>query len=299
MTRFFPRIGLIGKQGDLRVGGTVAQLTNCLGIQGLQVVLAAGLGQVAGVNHPEYPVGELGGVCDLVVVIGGDGTFLHAARAVAPFGIPLVGINLGRLGFLADISPERMCDCLSQILNGHFEAEQRSLLMVRHRENPPVTALNDVVIHRWQSARMIEFEIAIDGTFVNAQRADGLIVSTPTGSTAYAMAGGGPLLHPSLDAILLVSICPHTFSNRPLVVPGRSQLQVRLMGQADNPVLVTFDGQINQPLPPGDSLLISQSPHPVRLLHPLGHNHFELLRAKMGWSGHPALLPSQQPSQIC
>jgi NAD+ kinase len=259
----------------------------------------AGLPAGTGLN-PE----DLGRRCDLVVVVGGDGTLLGAARTLAGFGVPLVGINLGRLGFLADVSPDQIEGCLDRILDGAYFEEARWMLSARVEPEPldaptappgtatmqdtPLLALNDVVIHKWNTARMIEFETYIDGVFVNAQRSDGIIIATPTGSTAYALSGGGPLLHPALDLIALVSICPHTLSNRPLVVAGGSHIEIRVCGFDAGHAEVTCDGQTSLALTPGERVRIERTPHPVRLLHPKGHDHYKILRAKLGWGGHPA-----------
>jgi NAD+ kinase len=232
----FRTIGIIGKQGNAAgVGDTLARLNAHLSLRGLGVLLDAEsarlLGQPATAG---LPVAVLGSRSDLVVVVGGDGTLLHAARAMAGHQVPLLGINLGRLGFLVDISPDHIESALDAILAGEYETDARALLsaVVVTDSDPQraYAALNDVVIHKWNTARMIEFETYIDGVFVNAQRSDGLIVATPTGSTAYALSGGGPLVDPALDAILLVPICPHDLSNRPLVVPGGSRIEIRVCG---------------------------------------------------------------------
>ena len=169
---------------------------------------------------------ELAGNCDLAIVVGGDGTLLSAARQLADHRIPLLGVNLGRLGFLVDITPDDIADALSAVLEGKYEEDQRFLLRAEVAGHPPTLALNDVVLHKWNIARMIEFETWIDARFVYTQRSDGLVISTPTGSTAYALSGGGPLMTPELDAIALVPICPHTLSNRPIVVGADSKIEI-------------------------------------------------------------------------
>jgi NAD+ kinase len=233
----------------------------------------------------------MGERCSLVIVVGGDGTLLRAARAMAGSTLPLVGINLGRLGFLVDISPDAIESCLDAILAGDYTEEPRCMLAatITHGtgQEDAYVALNDVVIHRWNTARMIELETYIDGVFVNAQRSDGIIVSTPTGSTAYALSGGGPLLHPSLDALLLVPICPHTLSNRPLVVDGASRIEIRVCGFDQGNVRVTCDGQTDLSLEPDSRVVIGKAPRPLSLLHPRGYEYYEILRAKLGWGGHP------------
>jgi NAD+ kinase len=313
----FQTIGIIGKSGDPeRVTPTLERLVRHLEQRGRAVLCDATstalLGRPADLAHSGE---ELGRSCDLVVVVGGDGTLLGAARAMAAFNVPLVGINLGRLGFLADVSPDQIEGCLDRILEGAFAEEARCLLTARlaawegagsdtvlgptQPACQDMLALNDVVIHKWNTARVIEFETYINGSFVNAQRSDGIIIATPTGSTAYALSGGGPLVHPSLDVIVLVSICPHTLSNRPLVVPGDSRIEIRIAGFDQGRVHVTCDGQTNQAPGPCARILVRKAPKPARLLHPRGHDHYAILRAKLGWGGHvPANTgdQSQDPS---
>jgi len=232
---------------------------------------------------------QLGQQCDLAIVVGGDGTLLHSARELVSSGIPLLGINLGRLGFLVDISPERMCDMLGAILDGEYEQEERMLLRCNVGKQPFQLALNDVVVHKWNIARMIEFETWVNEGFIDAQRSDGLIISTPTGSTAYALSGGGPLLSPGLNAIALVPICPHTLSNRPIVVHGRSDIRISVSGKTDPAhVRVTCDGQESLTVAPGEDIHIRCHDRPLHLLHPSGHDHFQILRAKLGWGEPPS-----------
>jgi NAD+ kinase len=296
MASTFGNIGIIGKLGDARLSRTLHRLTAYLKAQRCHVWLdEASHSLLADSSLPRSPVAELGRRCDLVIVVGGDGTLLHAARILAASGVALFGINLGRLGFLVDVSPEGLEKALDQILAGAFVEEQRFLLesriAARVGEGEKSLALNDVVVHRWNSARMIEFETYVDGSFVNAQRSDGLIVSTPTGSTAYALSGGGPLLHPTLNALLLVPICPHTLSNRPLAVSGDSRVEIRICGCDHEHVRVTCDGQATRPIRPGETVYLCKSEHPIRLLHPENHDHYQILRAKLGWGGHPQTLP--------
>jgi NAD+ kinase len=283
MSKSFETIALVGKHGDAAPQETIAKLSRFLVERGHQVVLedttprrSPGHGlQIATLE-------EIGGQCDLAIVVGGDGTLLRTARSLAEYDVPLLGINLGRLGFLVDVSPDTMLTTLGAIFSGHYEEENRSLLVARI-DGQMATALNDVVVHKWNSARMIEFETYIDGTFVDVQRSDGLIISTPTGSTAYALSGGGPLLHPDLDATLLVPICPHRLSNRPIVVSGRSIIEIRVCGHTElSHVRVTCDGQTCLSL--GENRIrVEKYDHQVRLIHPSGHDHFEILRAKLGW----------------
>ncbi|MFD2110699.1 NAD(+) kinase [Thiorhodococcus fuscus] len=289
----FQTVGIVAKQGDPeRVQRTLHRLVHHLRSHTLEVLLDAEGAHLIGADvGAAVAASELGARCDLIIIVGGDGTLLHAARSMAAYEVPLVGINLGRLGFLVDVSPDAIETTIDQMIAGEFESESRSMLraLVRasERTSEPYPAFNEVAIHKWNTARMIEFETYIDGVFVNSQRSDGLIVSTPTGSTAYALSGGGPLVDPALDAILLVPICPHDLSNRPLVVPGNRRIEIRVLGHDLGHVQVTCDGQTIRQLPPESIVEIARHPNQVRLLHPKGHDHYKILRAKLHW-GHNA-----------
>ncbi|MCU7876779.1 MAG: NAD(+) kinase [Candidatus Thiodiazotropha sp. (ex. Lucinoma kazani)] len=292
MHKRFQQIGLIGKHGDPMVKETLLRLYDYLISQQREVVIEeATCRLLEGKPLPGVPEIELPRHSDLVIVVGGDGTLLHAARVLASQNIPLLGINLGRLGFLVDLSPDQMMPRLDEILNGQYEQECRFLLEVSMGdESSPhqnILAFNDVVLHKWNIARMIEFETYVDDQLVNDQRSDGLIVSTPTGSTAYALSGGGPLLYPSLNAIVMVPICPHTLSNRPIVVDGDSEIEIRLNPAHTEDVQITCDGQTTIPAMPGEVIHIRKAEHQVRLIHPKGYNYYSILRAKLGWSENP------------
>lgn len=281
----FQHIGLIAKPNDLRLKDTLRALYRFL--LELQLTVYTDT-NAAGILHTEAQTpAQMGKVCELAIVVGGDGTFLHTARELIQYDIPLVGVNLGRLGFLVDISPKQMQASISSILQGEYMEDRRFLLQATIGKDRQLLAFNDVVLHKWNIARMIEFETSINGQFVDSQRSDGIIVSTPTGSTAYALSGGGPLLEPSLDAIVLVPICPHRLSNRPIVVHGDSEISINSCGRTDPAhVRVTCDGQASEQLYPGDKLVVRKHPKPIRLFHPKDHDHFNLLRAKLGWGGH-------------
>jgi NAD+ kinase len=284
----FRRIGLIAKPDDPRLPDVVSKLLALLQQRGLEVVADPAAAAAADGRLDSMTLEALGRHCDLAVVMGGDGTLLAAGRRLADTDIPLVGVNLGRLGFLVDISPELAQQALAAILDGNFREDRRDLLEARIGNAHTALALNDVVLHKWNTARMIEFETWIDGRYVETQRSDGLIVSTPTGSTAYALSGGGPLLEPSLDAIALVPICPHRLSNRPIVVNGSAEIEIRVCGRTDpGQVRITCDGQEGLEPTAGESLLIRKHSHSVRLFHPQDHDHFQLLRAKLGWGDQP------------
>ena len=231
---------------------------------------------------------EIGEHCDLVIVVGGDGSMLSAARTMAAYEVPVLGVNRGRLGFLTDISPDEINVKVAEVLDGHYDKEHRFLLdVVVMRDGEPVgraDALNDAVVNSGTSAQMIEFALYVNEIFVYRQRADGLIVSTPTGSTAYSLSGGGPIMHPALDAIVLVPMFPHTLTSRPIVVDGSSEIRIEITESNKINPPVTCDGQVNMTAQPGDSVHVYKKPHQLILIHPLEHSFYESCRDKLGWS---------------
>ena len=288
----FNTVGIIGKFRDTTVGETISTVHKVLKERGCEVLLD----EVSAMVLPELDMtvadrDEIGEQADLVIVVGGDGTFLNAARTMNDYGVPLLGINLGRLGFLTDIHSEKIHGRLNAILDGEYVEEERFLLHGRFEyehddgEIASSDAFNDIIVHKGHVARMIELDLYINGQYVNTQRADGLIVSTPTGSTAYSLSGGGPILHPGLDAIVLVPICPHTMSQRPIVINAESNIEIRVSDKNHGDALVTCDGQLNVNLGIGDCVRISKKKTPVRMIHPADYNYYEILRQKLHW-GH-------------
>ncbi len=284
----FRRIAVIAKPEEAEhLRRTLSVLHELLTERRLTLLPDARCAAVLGLGEGRS-IEDLAQDCDLAVVVGGDGTLLHAARVMTAHEVPLLGVNLGRLGFLVDINPTEIRNTLSAVLDGEFDEDKRFLLNACLGEQPPALAFNDVVLHKWNIARMIEFETWIDGRFVYTQRSDGLIVSTPTGSTAYALSGGGPLLTPKLDAVALVPICPHTLSNRPIVIHADSIIEISVCGQTDpQDVRVTCDGATSLTFRDCEQLRITRHPTPVRLLHPIGYDHYNVLRAKLGWGELP------------
>lgn len=291
MSDLFHTIGLLAKPVPA-VTETLGRLADFLLARGHRVLLGQHtMALLPGGGLPELPPAELAAAADLLITVGGDGTLLAAARLLANHGIPLLGINLGRLGFLTDISPGEMTRRLAPMLAGDFDEEHRFLLRTEIRRHGDAVAselaLNDAVIHKWNTGRLIEFETYVNGHFVDSQRSDGMIISTPTGSSAYALSGGGPLMVPGLDALLLVPICPHTLSNRPMVVGGDSVIDLVVCGATDPAnVRVSCDGQPGLAIDLGDSIRIQRHPQYIRLIHPRGHDHFDVMRAKLGWGEH-------------
>jgi NAD+ kinase len=229
----------------------------------------------------------MGQSCDLVIVVGGDGSLLGAARELAQSSVAVLGINRGNLGFLTDICPDEIEQKVGEVLRGEYHTEPRFLIeALVKRDGEPIgsgAALNDIILHPGQAARMIRFELYIEGQFAYSQRSDGLIVSTPTGSTAYALSGGGPIMHPRLDALVLVPVFPHTLTSRPIVVDGNSELKIVVAERNETHPLISCDGQHQIPCLPGDVISIRKKPHKLQLIHPLSYDFYESCRSKLGW----------------
>jgi len=284
----FRNIGIIGRLGSAQVIETLKQLNLFLIEKGYKVILESETANILpGHGMQVSSKTSIGEVCDMVIVVGGDGCMLGAARALAKSNVPVLGINRGHLGFLTDISPDEFEIKVTDVLNGDFTSEKRFLIDgFIDRDGSTIesgSALNDIVLHRGKSVRMIEFELYIDGHFVYSQRSDGLIVSTPTGSTAYALSGGGPIMHPKLDAVVLVPMFPHTLSSRPIVVDGKSEIKIVIGRNNELYPQLSFDGQNNKTLSPGDTLYVRKKNHQLHLIHPFNHDFYETCRSKLGW----------------
>lgn len=281
----FQQIGIFGKPGDPDVAETITRIAKHVTRSGRNVTLADDLAGVAA-DLPRQPREALAASIELAIVVGGDGTLLYAARLLADHDVPILGVNRGRLGFLVDVSPGNLAE-IDTVLAGEFTEDSRMLLDAEIHAGEQVlsrgTALNDVVLHRWNTARMIEFDIYVDGELLNSHRSDGLIISTPTGSTAYAMAGGGPIIHPDVNAIALVPICPHTLSIRPLVLSADSSVEITVPPEAFKHIRVSCDGQEDLGMVNGGHLVIRKRARKVMLVHPPQYRYFEILRAKLRW----------------
>ncbi len=284
-------IALVVRQNTVGIDASVKSIVDFLQDAGHSVVFEA---ETAA--HLRYPgvgamtAAEIGAQAAAAIVIGGDGTMLGIARQLAPFNVPLIGINQGRLGFMTDIPLERMLPVLAEILGGAFKAERRTLLEGQVLRNGNVIhfgmAINDVVVSRGGGSGMAELKVDVDGHFMYNQRSDGLIIATPTGSTAYALSAGGPLLHPSLGGIVLVPIAPHALSNRPIVLPDSSEIVVEIMRGRD--ISVNFDMQTFASLMTQDRIVIRRSPHTMTFLHPEGWTYYDTLREKLHWNEYPS-----------
>lgn len=284
----FKQIGLIGRPGHAGVIATLNRLIEFLQSRNLDIVLEQSTAELIPEHKlPVFKRYELGSECDLVVVVGGDGSMLNAARVLVNHDVPVLGINRGRLGFLTDIRPDEIESALGTVLDGEYREERRFMLEFEvYRDDnrlPGGSALNDVVLHPGTAAQMIEFELFIDGQFVNSQQSDGLIVATPTGSTAYSLSAGGPIMHPSLNAVVLVPMYPHTLSSRPLVVDADNEIKIVVVKQRSISPLVSCDGAVRFHTEPGDEILIRKKSDPLRLVHPLDYNYYEVCRSKLGW----------------
>ncbi|MEC9406281.1 MAG: NAD(+) kinase [Abyssibacter sp.] len=280
----FRHIGIIAKRDDAAVLTTVERLARYLLERGLLIYpdpVAAPVTEATPVSRA-----EMGPHCDLCIVVGGDGTLLDAGRYMAPHDVPIVGVNRGRLGFMVDVSPDDMSARLDEILDGQGIREDRLMIEAQPDvQGDPIKrflALNDVVVRNRAFARLLEFDTRINGEFVTRHRADGIVISTPTGSTAYALSSGGPIVHTGIDALTLVPICPHTLSDRPLVINANSELEVVVHGD-NTEALVTWDGQVSHPLAGGDRIRIRASDKRMTLIHPPGYDYFHILRSKLHW----------------
>ena len=283
----FAHVAIVGKYQAPGARNAVEEIAHFLHDEGCDVSLERDTAANTGLlQYPALDVAAMGDACDLALVVGGDGTMLGIGRQLARYGVPLVGINQGRLGFITDIPFGSYRENLRPILRGEFQEDARSLMAATvWRDGRCVfqaTALNDVVVSRGSVASMIELRVEVDGHFVANQRADGLIIATPTGSTAYSLSAGGPLIHPDIGGWVMVPIAPHTLSNRPVVIPSHSEIAVEIVSGRD--ASANFDMQSLTSLLHGDRIVVRRSEHALRLLHPVGWSYFDTLRKKLHWN---------------
>ena len=298
----FSNIGLTGRLSSEKAQRTTHKLIDFLLKQSIEVAISNELAAILGrvdIAHGDEEF--LGTNSDLVIVVGGDGSMLGAARAMVDYQVPLLGVNRGRLGFLTDIMPSEIEEKVMVVLEGDYISETRFMLeMTVLRNNDVVStghALNDIVLHQGRHLRMIEFELYVDNEFVYSQSSDGLIVSTPTGSTAYALSGGGPLMHPNLDAIGLVPLNAHSLTSRPIAVAGSSEIRLLVGNEAVTIMQATCDGQIYHRVRPNDQIIIRKKETQLRLIHPSDHNYYETCRRKLDWGKHLTEKHSSQNSR--
>lgn len=283
----FRHVALIGKYHAQGSRSALEEIAHFLSTQGCSVALEQDTAANTGLTQfPTLDTAGIGSQCDLALVVGGDGTMLGIGRLLAEFGMPLIGINQGRLGFITDIAFEDYKDALIPMLRGEFEEDRRWMMQADvMRDGQCVfsaTAMNDVVVNRGTTAGMVELRVEVDGRFVANQRADGLIIASPTGSTAYALSAGGPLMHPSIAGWVLVPIAPHTLTNRPIVLSDAGEITVELVAGRD--ASANFDMQSLASLQHGDRITVRRSPHQMRFLHPKGWSYFDTLRKKLHWN---------------
>ncbi len=286
----FRTVALIGKYQSREIAESLLSLAAFLSQRGVEVLVEETTAEAVGaVGFAVASYETIGARAELAVILGGDGTMLNAARRLAEFEVPLVGINQGRLGFMTDIALDSMIESVTALLEGRFVREQRFLLNAEVlRDGKPafqMLALNDVVVNKGEIGRMIELEVKVDGELIHVLRADGLIVSTPTGSTAYALSANGPILHPSVPGIAIVPLCPHALSNRPITVSDNSTIEIVLVPPHE--ARVHFDGQTRFEARAGDVVRATRSNHGITLLHPPGYSYFAMLREKLHWSSTP------------
>ncbi|GGI73506.1 NAD(+) kinase [Shewanella gelidii] len=287
MTTKFKTIGLIGKPHHQGTSQTLKRLHHWLSMQGYTILIEERVAADVQSDVEVVDLLELGERCDLAIVIGGDGNMLGAARVLARFDICVIGVNRGNLGFLTDLPPDTFEEMLAKVLDGEFDTEERFLLEAEVHRHGQIkssnSAVNEAVLHPGKIAHMIEFEVYIDDQFMYSQRADGMIVSTPTGSTAYSLSAGGAILTPNLQALILVPMFPHTLSCRPIVVDAASTIKLVVSPDNGENLEVSCDGHVNLAILPGDEIIIRRSRENLRLIHPKGHNYFHVLRNKLGW----------------
>lgn len=289
MSSAFSTIGVISRRDSPEILDSVIAVSECLQRQGARVIVEDATARaLPGYRGAEAPRSALGQRADLIVVVGGDGSLLGVARDLAHYGVPVLGVNRGGLGFLADIPPDQVDTRLPAVLAGRYTTEDHFLLDARVLHDGVETgrspALNDVVVNVGAMARMMEFSLWVDGQFVYDQRSDGLIVASPTGSTAYALSAGGPIMHPSLDAIVIVPMFPHTLTSRPLVVRGQSEIRVVVGDPGTLEGNVSCDSQVDFPLKPGAEVVIRKYQTPLRLIYHVDHNFYESCRSKLDWA---------------
>ena len=281
----FKRIALLGRHTDVRVAEPMRALALHLTGAGHTVLAADTLGLE--LDAERVPEETLCDRADLAIAIGGDGTILYASRLARETGTPILGVNRGRLGFLADITPDEMIDSVDQVLAGNYLKDTRMLLeaVLEAASGSKATAfgLNDVVVQRASEGGMVDFSTHVAGQYVNTHSGDGLIVATPTGSTAYALSCGGPILEPHIEAVALVPICPHTLTDRPIVIPASQAIDIKLLERDDSHAEVTVDGTHLGTLRSGDALRVTASGKHITMLHPPNHDFYSILRSKLFW----------------
>lgn len=284
----FKTVGIYGKYNDSSVNDALNKLTQHLEAKGIKVLLSKTTSTDISEKLDNLSIDEnIFNQLDLAIVIGGDGTLLHAARALAPCGVPIIGVNLGHLGFLTDIARDDMIDAVDSILQGNYRIEERLLLKIEIELNNHIihsdVAFNEFVIGRDSHEKLLNWQCHVDGIFLTSARSDGVIISTPTGSTAYSLSAGGPILQPQLDAVVMVPVSPHTLSNRPIVLPASSCIEFNLDISNMDVSHISADGLISFQPEGNETIRIQRSENCVRMVKPAQHDYYAMLRSKLGW----------------
>ena len=287
MAAMFKKVAVLGRHEDPRVAEPITVLAEYLAQAGVEVLAADDMS--IAIEAHRLPESELAVTADLIIAIGGDGAMLYAGQLARRGDIPLLGINRGRLGFLADVTPEEMLDSVGHVLAGEFTTDRRLVLEATLKrpgaDNITALALNDVVLQRRETGRMLDFVTRMDGRYVNTHAGDGLVIATPTGSTAYSLSCGGPIIEPRLDAVVVVPVAPHTLSDRPIVLPADLGIELRLLERENTRAEIMADGNSMGEIRPDDTLVVVASETRLTLLHPPGYDFFGILRSKLHW-GH-------------
>lgn len=287
MATKFKKVAILGRHEDPRVAEPIKTLAEYLDQTGVEVLAADDMSLEFEARR--LPEAELSETADLIIAIGGDGAMLYAGQLARRGDIPLLGINRGRLGFLADVTPEEMLDSVGHVLAGEFTTDKRLVLAARlerpDADDSTALALNDVVLQRRETGRMLDFVTRMDGRYVNTHAGDGLVIATPTGSTAYSLSCGGPIIEPRLDAVVVVPVAPHTLSDRPIVLPADLGIELRLLERENTRAEIMADGHSMGEIRPQDKLMVLASETRLTLLHPPGYDFFGILRSKLHW-GH-------------
>ncbi|MDF1645774.1 MAG: NAD(+) kinase [Legionellaceae bacterium] len=289
----FSRVVLYARQhrANQNVNETLERLISYLKTKKIDAFLDIDTAAHFSLSCPVLPRDKMNQPGTLIVVVGGDGSLLSAARMAVHVGVPVIGINRGHLGFLTDVSPQAFETALTEVLSGHYIQEKRSLLQLRFSDETNKTilgdALNDIVLSRGSETHLVRFDVYINEQFVSHYRADGLIFSTPTGSTAYALSAGGPIMHPDLQALVMVPMFSHSLSSRPLVIDAHANIRLEISERNEAPLQISCDGHNSYPIQPGTSVIIEKNPHVLELLHPKDYHYYDTLRVKLGWGSKP------------
>lgn len=284
----FSNIAIVGRPDHEGVVESVGRLIQFLQDRSHSVVIDEVTAELIPDHSAKiYPRTDISAHCDLVIVVGGDGSILSMAKFIVSEDIPVIGVNRGKLGFLTDVLPDEIEEQIAQVLDGNYSVEKRFLLdafLKKDSELRPLgSALNDVVLHPGKAAQMIEFELYVDGRFVYSQESDGMIVATPTGSTAYSLSAGGPIMHPDLNAVVLVPMYPHSLSSRPIVVDGDSEIRLVVAAKESLEPQLSCDGEVKHTVNIGDEIIVKKKSVPLQLIHPPNHDYYQACRSKLGW----------------